>query len=320
MKAIQSLALVAAGAGLATAGLWLWQSRSSVDVDDQPTAQAAAERDPLALDAGQRARLGIVTGVLTPAQNQAGVAAFARALDVGPLAAIDSEILTARAAATASAAEAARLGDLARQDQSASARSVQAAAAQATADQQRVALAERRVALEFGPGLARLDTRARAALIVDIAGRRAALLRIDIPGDLRDGGAIRVGDPPVQVTVLGAASATDTRVQGASLLAILRGPSVNDAAAGRLLPARVAGGARESGTIVPKSAVIRANGRLWVFVPKGDSFERRAIDGARPVDNGWFVASGVKPGDTIVTAGAGALRGIETGPAPAEAD
>ena len=320
MTAIRSLALVAAGAGLATAGLWVWQSPTGVGVENQPTTEAAADRDPLALDAGQRARLGIVIGRLAPADNQPNVAAFARALDVGPLAVIDSEILTARAAATASAAEAVRLGDLARQDQSASARSVQAAVAQATADQQRLALAERRVALEFGPGLARLDTSTRAALLADIAARRAALLRIDIPGANPGDGAISVGDPPVPTQRLGAASATDARVQGASLLVILRGPSVSDAAAGRLLPARISGGTREAGTIVPKSAVVRAYGQLWVFVPRGSGFERRAIDGARPVDTGWFVGSGVKPGEPIVTAGAGALRGIEAGPAPAEAD
>jgi hypothetical protein len=145
-------------------------------------------------------------------------------------------------------------------------------------------------------------------------------LRIDIPGENPGVGAISVGDPPVPVTVLGAASATDARVQGASLLAILRGPSVSDAAAGRLLPAGIAGGARESGTIVPRSAVVRAYGRLWVFVPKGDGFERHAVDGARPVDAGWFVTNGVKPGEKIVTTGAGVLRGIEIGPAPAEDD
>lgn len=288
--------------------------------DRSPTAVEAAVPDPLALDAGQRARLGITTGTLAPAQNEPGFAAFARALDAGPLAAIDGEILTARAAAAASAADAARLAELARQDQSASARSVQLATAQATADRQRVALAERRVALEFGPGLAVLNTNARAGLIADIAARRAALLRIDIPGGASASGSVAVGDPLRSVQILGPAAATDARIQGASLLAVLRGPGTRDAAAGRLLPARISGGPFVSGAIVPNAAVVRAKGHLWVYVPEAGSFVRRAIDDARPVGGGWFVSDGVGPGDTIVTGGAGALLGIENGPAPAEAD
>lgn len=318
MTIVRSLALLAAGAGLATAGLLFWQTRTDVDEDDVAAVTTSAATDPLALNAGQRARLGIATGRLGAAQNADGVAAFARALDVGPLAAIDSEIQTAQAAASASANEVARLANLARQDQSASTRSVQVAAAQATADRQRVALAERRVALEFGPGLAALGTAGRAGLIADVAARRAALLRIDIPGTAGAVGRISVGDPARSVSVLGPAATTDARIQGASLLAVLRGPGARDAAAGRLLPARITGGPLIAGTIVPNAAVVRSRGQLWVFVPSAGSFARRAIGDARPVDGGWFVTTGVRPGDTIVTSGAGALLGIENGPAPAE--
>ena len=320
MTVMRSLVLVAAGAGLATAGLLLWQARTDVDADDATEASVAASIDPLALNAEQRARLGIATGTLPAAEHAGAKAAFARALDVGPLAAIDSEILTARAAAAASAAEATRLSALAQQDQSASARSVQQAAAQAQADRQRVALAERRVALEFGPGLAGLDTSGRAGLIADIAARRAALLRIDIPGAASASGRVTVGNPARPVMVLGPAAAADTRVQGVALLAVLRGVGTEDAAAGRLLPAQMRGGPMLAGTIVPQAAVVRSRGQLWVYVPNGASFTRRAIGDATPVDGGWFVTSGVRPGDTIVTSGAGALLGIENGPAPAEDD
>lgn len=319
MTVVRSLALLAAGAGVAVAGVLAWQARPVADPPVAPLA-VEAEIDPLALDAAQRARLGLVTGVLAPAQDQQGRTAFARAIDAGPLAAIDSEILTARAAAAASAADAARLADLARQDQSASARSVQAAVAQAAADRARLALAERRVALEFGPGLARLGAAARAALIADIAARRAALLRIDIPGDTDTAGRVTVGAPPVPITLLGTAATSDARIQGIALLGVLRGPGARAAAAGRLLPAWIAGGPRQTGSFVPAAAVVRSGGALWVYVPKGAGFERRAIADARAVDGGWFAAGGVSPGDTVVIRGAGALLGIENGPAPVEAE
>lgn len=319
MSLSRSLALMAAGAGLALAGVLAWQARPAAEPEVTLVAAEAEAADPLALDTAQRARLGIVTAVLAPAQDQQGRTAFARAIDAGPLAAIDSEILIARAAAAASAADAARLADLARQDQSASARSVQAAVAQAAADRARLRLAESRVALEFGPGLARLGAAARAALIADIAARRAALLRIDIPGEADMVGRVTVGNPPVAITVLGTAATSDARIQGAALLGVLRGLSAREAAAGRLLPARIAGGGRETGTILPAAAVVRTAGQLWAYVPKGASFERRALAGARPVDGGWFTTSGVRPGDKVVIKGAGALLGIENGPAPAEA-
>ena len=320
MSLSRSLALMAAGAGLAVAGVVAWQARDAAEHGATPVATEAEPAEPLALDAAQRARLGIVTGVLAPAQDQQGRTAFARAVDAGPLAAIDSEILIARAAAAASAADAARLADLARQDQSASARSVQAAVAQATADRARLALAERRVALEFGPGLARLGSAARAALIADIAAGRAALLRIDSPGQADTVGRVTVGDPPVPITVLGTAATSDARIQGAAFLGVLRGPGAREAAAGRLLAARIAGGGRETGTILPSAAVVRMAGQLWAYVPKGASFERRALAQARPVDGGWFTTSGVRPGNTVVIKGAGTLLGIENGLAPTEAD
>ena len=316
MTALKSVALLAAGAGLALAGSWAWQARQTPAGDKPPVAAETAEPDPLALDAGQRARLGITTGVLVAAQDQAGTTGFARVLDAGPLAAIDSEIMTAAAAASASAAEAARLQELARQDQSASARSVQAAMALATADRQRTALAQRRIALEFGPGLARLGAKARAALIADVTTGRAALLRIDVPGINVAVSQISVGEPSVRVEILGAAAAADARVQGAALLAVLHGPAARTAAAGRLFPAQLADGRRQSGAIIPNAAVVRADGQLWLFVPKGNGFERVAIDGARPVADGWFTTTGVRPGDHVVTSGAGALLGIEHGPAP----
>jgi hypothetical protein len=270
------------------------------------------------LTAAQQQHLGIAITVLAPASAPLQTAGFARAIDTAPLAMIDSEIATARAAAAASTADAARLRALAAADQSASARSVQAAEAQAATDRLRIKLAEQRIGLEFGPGLARLDTAARGRLIADIAAGRAALLRIDVPG-AAVAFAMRVGDPGVAVTILGPAAAADVRVQGAALLAILRGPLVRETAAGRMLPATIGIGGTSAGTSVPRSAVLRWQGRLWVFVANGSGFERRSLDGARAVTDGWFATSGVKPGDRVVTAGAESLLAAEQAPPPGAA-
>jgi hypothetical protein len=318
MTVMRSAGLMAAGAALAVAGVLAWQSaHDGAPEADESVAAAPPIDGPLRMDAATRTRLGIAVTRLVPATSTIVTNGFARALDIGPLAAIDSEIRTARAAAAASAADAQRLRDLAAQDQSASARSVQAAAAAATADRVRVDLAVRRVALEFGPGLARLGEGARMALITDVAAGRAALLRIDVPGSAAVTG-VRVGDPAVPVTVLGAASAADPRVQGVALLAILRGPGVREAAAGRQLPAIIAGGGREAGTIVPRAALLRQKGDVFVYIASGNRFERRILAAARPVADGWFTAGDVKPGDMVVTVGAGNVLAAETGAAAAE--
>ncbi len=313
MTAMRSAGLMAAGAIVAVAAVLMWHSvHDGIPEADTSVAAAPPIEGPLKMDAANRKRLGIIVTRLQLASAARVTAGFTRALDIGPLAAIDSEIRTARAAAAASAADAARLRDLAAQDQSASARSVQVANAQATGDRLRVDLAVRRIALEYGPGLARLGETARMQLIGDVAAGRAALLRIDVPG-AAPVTSVRVGDPAVAVIMLGPASAADPRVQGVALLAILRGPGVREAAAGRQLPAIIGSGAAEAGTIVPRGALLRQHGDVFVYVAKGDRFERRILSAARPVADGWFTASDLTPGDTIVTAGAGSLLAAENG-------
>jgi len=322
MKAWQAAALVALGAVLAAVVMLLW-SPAARDDDEAPAAKTVeAPRDgEVALDTATQKRLGI--GLVTLAAAAAPVleTGFARALDIAPLAAIDSEIIIARAAATASAADAKRLAVLAAADQSASARAVEAARALAVADRARVELAVRRVALEFGPGAASLGDSGRALLIADIAAGRAALLRIDVPGNRPAAGAvIRINDG--SATILGAAASVDPRLQTAGVLAILRGAAVRDAGVGRLLPVTMATRGTAIGVTVPRPAVLRWHGSLWVYRQAAPGrFERIELPDARPMDAGWFVVAGVRPGDRIVAAGAGALLAAERGSqAPAEAD
>ncbi|MBN1489678.1 MAG: efflux RND transporter periplasmic adaptor subunit [Phycisphaerae bacterium] len=64
-------------------------------------------------------------------------------------------------------------------------------------------------------------------------------------------------------------------------------------------------GAPETGVSVPRSAVVRLTGRAWVYVRTGnDTFTRQEV----PVDvltpEGWFVAEGLGPDDSVVVRGA----------------
>ena len=311
MKLWTGALLMAFGAILA-ASVMLMLARPVAAPETVP-AKTAATGEGLSIDADTQKRLGIKLVALTMATAPVVEQGYARALDVAALAAIDGDITIARAASAASDAELARLSALAAADQSASTRSVQVARAQAVTDRSRIGQAVQRVGLEFGPGLAALDDPARTRLVADVASGRAALLRIDFPGGPPPTGAlIQVGNG--RAKVLGAAAAADARLQVSGVLAVLRGPLVSEAGAGRLLPASRTTTTTEAGVIVPRSAVLRRHGRLWAYrLTSPGQFMRAEMTDARQTATGWFTAAGLAAGDQIAVAGAGALLAAESG-------
>jgi catechol 2,3-dioxygenase-like lactoylglutathione lyase family enzyme len=316
MTKVAPLAWAALGAGLcglAVAGFSMTETKT--DTMEAPVAASTPANDTLKPDAAAMAHSDIRVASLVASQTSAQHSGFARTLDVGALAAIDAEAKAADAATNASRAEAARLTTLYAQDQSASRRSVEAAQAQAQGDVARAQLASRRVGLEFGPGLLRLGRGGISALVSDVAAGRAALVRIDIAGaTLLPGATVRVGDgdTAIGVRVLGAAASADTKLQSAGVLAIVRGSAAQGLLAGRILPASADSGAGQSGVIVPRDAIVRYQGGLWVYVQKPDKrFDRVEIVGARAVADGWFVTSGLAPGTQVAVAGAGSLMAME---------
>lgn len=283
---------------------------------------APAKRDPAA-DPTSLARLGVRTAAVTAVVTGQMADGFARGLDVGPLAAIVAEIDAASAAAGASRAEASRLEALYRQDVSASRRSVEAARAQALADTSRTRLAEQRVGLEFGSGLSRLGPSDVRQLVSEIATGRAALIRIDISGAmLAAGSAVEIGEPGSvnTVRVLGPAATADARLQSAGVLAIARGPLVWQVQAGRILRARAASGNTIAGLLVPRDAIVRFQGRMWVFRQTGKAFVRVAIDDPQNSPQGWIVRGELKAGDVIAVSGVTGLLALDAGGAVSETE
>ncbi len=63
-----------------------------------------------------------------------------------------------------------------------------------------------------------------------------------------------------------------------------------------------------AGVFVPDSAIVRLGGLAWVYVAESpDTFMRTAITLHTPTPEGWFVTSGLKPGEQIVVSGAQVL-------------
>jgi hypothetical protein len=67
-----------------------------------------------------------------------------------------------------------------------------------------------------------------------------------------------------------------------------------------------------SGVVLPRSSLIRSEGRTWAYVKTGDqAFVRREVVGGWPVADGWYAIEGFEPGTAIVDKGAGSIAAFE---------
>ncbi len=68
-----------------------------------------------------------------------------------------------------------------------------------------------------------------------------------------------------------------------------------------------------AGVILPRDAVVRAEGAGWVYVlnSAGEAFTRIPIALDHPTEAGWFVTKGVTAGENVVVAGAQQLLSLE---------
>lgn len=326
MSRLVPVAWAAVGGGVVAAGLYVagMMPASPPELEKASTV-AAPVAEGITLDSAAAARSGVRIAALTAGSTNVETRGFARALDIGPLAAIDAEVQANTAAAAASQAEAERLSALYRADQSASLRAVEAARAQSIADRAKASASRHRVAFEYGPGLSRLGSGGIRALVTEVATARAALVRVDIQGAvLAPGSNVRLEDGNARTIVrtIGVAAAADSKLQTAGALAIVRGAFARQLLSGRVVPAIVARGLTTNGILVPRGAIVRWQGARWVYRRAANRrFERVELVAGQPAEAGWLVTGGeLHPGDVIAVEGAGALLGIERGGDAGEAD
>lgn len=324
MKPFAAAGWALAGAALASTAIYVipaFGPGHEPEAEEEPAAKPAPLAGGVSLDKRAIAHAGVRIVTLQPAVASSEQNGFARALDLGPLAAINADIQGARAVLAASDAEARRQEALAAQDQSASVRAVELARAQARADRARVILALRRVGLEYGSGLSRLEDELDR-LIAQAARGEAAIIRLDFQdGAPLTGSVVTISDGNFHMTaqVIGPAVGADPNLQSAGVLAIVRGPAARSLAVGRVMSAALTGGGPvQAGVLVPRDAIVRTQGGMWVYrVERDGTFRRVELHDPMAREAGWFVRTGLRAGDRIVAAGATALLGMEAGP-PAE--
>jgi hypothetical protein len=268
------------------------------------------------LDAQTQARLGLRTQTLRTERRSAQIDAFAKVLDPGPLAQLETDLEAAQASAAASAAEASRSKALNASGSAVSSKDAEAAKAQADNDAVHLQQLRQRLGLEWGPGVQRLSEARRRALIKALSDGQAALVHIDTPSNEGQAQArsveIDIGDSQAHGELLGPARAAEPRLQSSGLIAVVRGKSAILLSNGLIQSAHINTPASAPGVIIPRTAVIRFNGSDWAYVRHGaQGFERRRLDSPVAGETGLFVTKGFSAGDELVVQGAAELFGAE---------
>ena len=287
---------------------------------------------------GEKIGDGVAVGVLQPRFSP-----LERVDLQGRLTAAQAEIAAATASLEAAKASVERLKVLNADNKTASDRQLQEADAKSKAEAARLKAATETVAaIEASLG-ARAGATGPMTLTVERRGEVVELLA-------RPGEAVESGQPLLRVALYdrllaraslpagglapAAAQAATARILplGREPLVLkgeragpaepqLLGDAVHyavDAAEARLRPGMAftaylpLPGERAKGVVLPRGAILRLEGERWVWIQTADDrFTRREVEHARPVDAGWFVAEGFKPGEKIVVAGAALLLSEE---------
>jgi hypothetical protein len=330
-RAILLVIVLAAG----FAGGVLWMKHREVAASSAPSAEhpaaAPAEKEAagpkvsrdtngnavIALSSKMQKDLGILFKNPTASEMKPELKGYGRVLDPAPLLALMTELASAQAAGTASSNELARLKTLEGQG-NASARALQSAEAAAARDQVAVQSARQRLVFSWGKTVA--GQQDLAAFTHDLGSLENALIRVDLPvGETmkEPPAAARVANlagSSTEMAFLEKAASVDPQVQGQGFLFLLKPNSLRLTAGEAVVGYLQLPGEPIRGVIIPREAVVRAEGAGWVYVLNegGEGFTRLEVPLDHPTGAGWFVAKGVAASNSVVVTGAQQLLSFET--------
>ena len=270
----------------------------------------------LKLEKERQEHIGLQTAPLQAAQLRPELKAYGQVLDPTPYATSLIEHLSAQTALQASSNEYQRVKVLYAQDQNVSTRVLETAEATMKRDSLLLAAAKTKLALALGETLSSQSN--LQPFVESLVALQHGLVRIDLPmGESLpappDAARIAVlggEERPIAARFLGAAPLASAQTQGQGLLFLLEtNPPPPGTAVVGWLPR---GGALQKGVLVPRAAVVRHAGGAFVYVQSGDdAFQRKQIELAHPLDNGFFLQEGLGSQDRVVIAGAQQLLSAE---------
>jgi hypothetical protein len=246
-------------------------------------------------------------------QWQPEVKGYGRVVDPATLTAAVADLESARAAAEVSGKEYERQKILAAQD-NASTRALEAAKAASTHDELVVKSALAKFKLDWGSALAE----GGGKILSDVVNGTAALVRIDLPA----GETLPVPPASARIVALtdetksvsgafaGATDGVNPQTQSQSFFFLVkRQPLPPGAAVTGFLKIS---GEPVSGLTVPADAVLRYEGKGWIYVQTdATEFARREIPLDRLTENGWFVSENLSATNRIVVLGAQTILSAE---------
>jgi len=287
-------------------------SKSGVEAEKPNAEQSHVKRGTngganVTIDAETQKRVGLKVANPSAVQWQPEVRGYGRVLDPAPLAALTADLVQAHVAMETSQREFERLRTLAEQN-NASARALQAAEAAAKRDQ--VLVESLRTKLALGWGKAILERDDPPAFVKSLTTGEHSLVRIDLSaGELLKSPpasarlvSLSAAEDPIPAEFFDAASSVDPLTQGQGFLFLIEGKTLppGTAVTGFLKIA----GEPLSGVIVPRDAVLRHEGKAWIYLQTGDvEFTRGEISLDHPTENGWFISAGVTVKDRVVVSG-----------------
>jgi membrane fusion protein, multidrug efflux system len=270
----------------------------------------------LKLEKERQEHIGLQTAPLQAAQIRPEIKAYGQVLDPTPYATLLIEKLSTEAALQVSSNEYQRLKTLYGQEQNVSTRAFEAAEAAMKRDSLLLAAAKTKLTLALGESVgsqSNLET-----FVQSLVSLKHALVRIDIPINETLPAApeaARIAIPgadehPVTARFLGVAPLASPQTQGQSFLFLIEtNPPPPGTAVAAWLQIH---GAAQEGVLVPRAAVLRHEGKIFIYSQTGaDTFERKEIELGRPFENGYFVHEGVSTNDRVVIAGAQQLLSAE---------
>jgi multidrug efflux system membrane fusion protein len=331
--------------GLAAIAVWLWvsgklNSGSAGKANTPAAATPAAATQAVALvngvtvvmlDTATQTQSGIHTEPLSSANYRAETAAYGTVLDLQPLidlrtryASALADADAARATAAASRQEYERSRLLYQDNQNVSLKTYQAAQAAYLSDQAKADAAvlntqnlQATARQQFGATLGRWAFAAHSPELARLLNRQDVLLRVTLALD--DGMAA-----PAQIQIsanngrrlpaylVSPSPQSDPAVQGSAFLYRASAPIAAGTNIAAYLPSA---NQAAHGTLVPASAIVWYGGQPWAYKQiDAEHFGRYPVAQQSPMQGGFFVTQGFKPGQRVVVSGAQLLLSEELRP------
>ena len=280
------------------------------------TLKHNAQGEPvIMLDADAQKRIGLTMEAPVSTRWQPELKGYGRVIDPATLSAAVADLESARTLAVASGSEYDRLQTLASQN-NVSTRALEAAKATATHDKLAFESILAKFALDWGQSLSNGDDREK--ILSGVVSGRMALVRVDLPpGETLPSPpasarivALTDETKPVAGTLCSATAGVDPQTQSQGFFFLVQDPLLTPGAA--VTGFLKVSGEPVGGVLVPAGAVLRYEGKGWVYVQTGDTeFARRSIPLDRLTEGGWFIAGDWAATNRVVVVGAPTVLSAE---------